>query len=177
MTRCVANRNAMFGGANRDRRALRSSRRFSCRCRVRARSCSTVRTALRARRILGLLRIEAEYWFAPGIGAGLCCLRFRTLSLGGNVGLNMLTNMLLGGDIPKAGGTNIVAWIPKTEAATNDEAIVQANERVMQLMMEQRAMVGFNMGTVICQNTSLGPAPSSTAASSSSTGIVWRPAR
>lgn len=59
------------------------------------------------------------------------------LSLGGNVGLNMLTNMLLGGDIPKAGGTNIVAWIPKTEAATNDEAIVQANERVMQLMMEQ----------------------------------------
>ena len=85
MTRCVANRNAMFGGANRDRRALRSSRRFSCRCRVRARSCSTVRTALRARRILGLLRIEAEYWFAPGIGAGLCCLRFRTLSLGGNV--------------------------------------------------------------------------------------------
>ena len=56
------------------------------------------------------------------------------LSLGGNVGMNMLTNLLLGGDIPKAGGTNIVAWIPKTQAPTSDEAIVQAKARVTGLV-------------------------------------------
>ncbi|MES1947491.1 hypothetical protein C84B14_09082 [Salinisphaera sp. C84B14] len=55
------------------------------------------------------------------------------LSLGGNVGMNMLTNLLLGGDVPKAGGTNIVAWIPKSEAATSDEAIVQAKSRITTL--------------------------------------------
>ena len=59
------------------------------------------------------------------------------LSLGGNVGMNMLTNLLLGGDVPKAGGTNIVAWIPKSEAATNDEAIIRANERISRLMMAE----------------------------------------
>ena len=71
--RCVANRNA-DGVPFTSLCALRFILRFILRFLVRARSCSTVRTARRARRILGLLRVEAEHWFAPGIGAGLRCM-------------------------------------------------------------------------------------------------------
>ena len=79
--RCVANRNA-DGVPFTSLCALRFILRFILRFLVRARSCSTVRTARRARRILGMFRCEAVHWIDPGVGAGFCCLWFRTLSLG-----------------------------------------------------------------------------------------------
>ena len=79
--RCVASRNA-DGMPFTSRCALRFILRFILRVLVRARSCSTTRTARRARRILGLFRCEAVHWIAPGVGAGFCCLWFRTLSPG-----------------------------------------------------------------------------------------------
>ena len=79
--RCVASRNA-DGVSFAALCALRFVLRFILRFLMRARSCSTVRTARRARRILGLFRCEAEFLIAPGVGAGFCCLWFRTLSLG-----------------------------------------------------------------------------------------------
>jgi len=82
--RCVASRNA-DGMPFTSRCALRFILRFILRFLVRARSCSTVRTARRARRILGLFRCEAVHWIDPGVGAGFCCLWFRTLSLGDGI--------------------------------------------------------------------------------------------
>ena len=79
--RCVASRNA-DGVSFAALCALRFILRFILRFLMRARSCSTVRTARRARRILGLFRCEAEFLIAPGVGAGFCCLWFRTLSPG-----------------------------------------------------------------------------------------------
>ncbi|MES1942300.1 hypothetical protein T5B8_18768 [Salinisphaera sp. T5B8] len=61
------------------------------------------------------------------------------LSLGANVGMNMLTNVLLGSDTPKDAYTRVVAWIPKSEAATADDATVQVNERVLGVMRDRLA--------------------------------------
>lgn len=63
------------------------------------------------------------------------------LSLGANVGMNMLTNVLLGSDTPKDAYTRVVAWIPRSEAVTANEATLQANERVLGMMRDHlRAM-------------------------------------
>ena len=108
--RCVAGRNAN-GVSFTACCALRFILRLILRFLVRARSCSTVRTARRARRILGLLRNEAVHWFAPGMGAGFFCLWFRTLPLGVGIclgiNLKMSPGLVRGPGLPlplKAGG-------------------------------------------------------------------------
>jgi len=52
------------------------------------------------------------------------------LPLSGNVGLGMLTGLLLGENIPKATWTEVFVWIPKSEAPNRSVAIEHVYEQV-----------------------------------------------
>lgn len=52
------------------------------------------------------------------------------LTLPSNVGVNMLTNLLLGANVPKANGSAIFVWIPKDKVDGPQEAMDQVYSRV-----------------------------------------------
>lgn len=67
----------------------------------------------------------------------------NSLPLSGNVGMGLLTGLLLGEDVAKAGGTAVFAWVPKSEVNGRDGALRQFYAQVSPVLIS--ALEGMDL--------------------------------